>query len=323
MNAESRPAPTHFDPFLHDGELRQAYQLLHKAAWDDLDEALKQDPHGWLLPTILSSEDAAVETIILARYAEARPSGRSLSLLAGAQVRDAFTSRSAAKVDAQGGARGQAFESRLQQAELVLQQAIGLQPELADPWVHLLTTSRGLGTDLQELRSRFENAHSRVPFHPEACRQYLFSLSRRAGGSDTAMFDFARWLQAEAPPGSPAMVTLPTAHLEHALGSGTPLSLTEHLTRPETGAELTPALADFIRESPSQATPVDLLTLNTYALAMTVTDRETALLVRECFRRIDNRPTSYPWTLYENEKITAVFNEVQRAQLRSATRFAT
>ena len=173
-------------------------------------------------------------------------------------------------------------------------------------------------SDVRELRHRFENAHARSPFRPDACCQYLLGLSSQAGGSDDAMFDFARWIQSEASSGTPAMVTLPMAHLEYGMSGASRPNLTEHLTHPATVAELTPALAEYIWETPSRAGPQELPTLNAFALAMTVNDRDSANLIRECFRRIDNRPTAYPWTLYEDEEIPTVFTEAQRVQLRSA-----
>jgi hypothetical protein len=314
VTASTRSTPLHFDPFLGDAALRRPYRLLHGGRWDELDAALAEDPIGWPVPCLLASDDAAVETVILERYATARPSGRSLSLLGGALARDAFAARQRTTEAA--------FADALRRAEEIVVEAMRLAPELADPWVHHLAIGRGLGVDLRELRRRFEAAHDRAPFRPDACHQYLLGLSSRAGGVDSAMFDFAHWVLSEAPRGSPATAVLPTAHLEYGLSSDSPRSLTDHLTHPATAAELAPALADFIWHTPSETDPPQLPTLNAFALAMTVNDQESAFLVRECFRRIADRPTSYPWTLYHDEEIPAVFTEVKRVQLRQAERFA-
>lgn len=316
--------PDHFDPFLDDQYLRGVYQTLLAGRWKEFDEALDLDPESWLIEEILTSEDAAIETVVFRRYHDAVGSARSLSLLGGAQIRDAWNVLDAIGPDTEDdefNAIDGRFQDELLGAEATLQQAVRMRPALADPWVHLLESGRGLGIDLQELRTRFENAHSRVPFRPDACRQYLLGLSGRAGGADAAMFDLARWLQAEAPDGSGARLALPMAHLEHGLGESSQLSLTEHLSLEETVAELAPALASFLLATPAEAGPVELPVLNAYALAMTVSGAETARLMLECFRRIDNRPTSYPWSLYENEAIADVFAEIQRTQLRSAERF--
>lgn len=318
-SSHSRPVPSHFDPFLGDDRLRHAYQLLLSAAWDELTQELEGD--SWLLQSILTSDDAAVETIVFERLAQARPSGRTLALLGGALVRDAEIYLGGGRLPlAQPSPARRAAEALLEEAEETLAQAVRLRPALADPWVHLLASGRLLGLDLPELRARFENAHSRTPFRPDACRQYLLGLSARHGGSDDAMFSLARWICAEAPADSPARLVLPMAHLERGLGPGQ-TSLTEHLTLPDTIEELTPALAAFLAATPPEAAPAELLVLNAYGLAMTVESGRSAGLVQECFRRIDNRPTSYPWSLYHNEQITEVFAEVQRTQLRSVGRF--
>jgi hypothetical protein len=329
QNSQSKPVPTRFDPFLGDPGLRHGYHLLLSAAWDELVQLLEADADSWILQSILTSDDAAIETVIFRRLCEARPSARAYALLGGAQVRDAelmlntyrldpsFPNRI---VDNPPSNRTAEAEALLVQAEETLQQAIRLRPALADPWVHLLASGRLLGLDLPELRTRFENAHSRVPFRPDACRQYGLGLSARGGGSDTALFDFARWVAREAPASSAARLVVPLAHLEHGLGPA-PLSLTEHLALTATVGELGPSLGAYLEATPAGAGPAELAALNAFGLAMTIVDPMTAQLVQECFRRIDNRPTSYPWCLYENEEIPSVFAEVQRTQLRSVSRF--
>ncbi len=319
-----RSLSTRFDPFLGDRDLRRIYHQLHAGRWDEFVDALDSERQSWLLQWILTSDDAAVETVVFRRLHDALPSARTLALLAGAMVRDAWSLLDQITGDTTEDefvAIDNRFQDELTDAEELLQKAVLMRPALADPWIHLLNSGRGLGIDLQELRTRFENAHSRAPFRPDACQQYAFGLSARRGGADAALFDMVRWVQAEAPSYSPARMVLPIAHLEFGLGNSSGMTLTEHLSRPETVAELTPALEAFLRATPADAGPAELPTLNAYALAMTVADATTAQLTSECFTRIANRPTSYPWSLYENEDIAEVFAEVQRTQLRSAERF--
>lgn len=319
-----RGLPKHFDPFLDDTDLRQIYRLLLAAKWADFERALRNGPASWLVHTILTSEDAAIETIVFERLHAALPSARTLSLLGGARVRDAWgmlTAMDGEIADADLDALDERFQIQLTEAEETLQAAVREQPALAEPWVHLLSSGQGLGIDLQELRIRFENAHSRFPFHPDACRRYVLGLSSRGGGADPPMFDFARWVELEAPAGSPARVALPMAHLEYGLSGTSSVGLTAHLSAETTVAELAPALRSFLDATPSVARPSELGVLNAYALAMTVNGEATASLTAECFRRIDNRPTSYPWSLYEDERIVDVFAEVQRTQVRSAAKF--
>jgi hypothetical protein len=312
--------PTRFDPFLDDADLRRAYRALVDGRWDDFDKMLGQEHGGWLLRSILTSDDAAVETIVFRRFADARPSALALSLLGGALARDAMGVEAAAGgsgIAGRSAAAGDGPGPALADAERILRQAANAEPALADPWVHLLASGRGLGIDLGDLRTRYEQAHSREPFRADACRAYLLALRDK---SAPAMFDFAHWVEREAPPDSPAREVLPRAHLELGLSLAHGASLSAYLARPETAAELVPALASFLEAAPQPARPADLPTLSAYGLAMTVSNHPTARLTRECFRRIDNRPTSYPWSLYPGETITAVFAEVQRTQLHSADR---
>lgn len=320
----TRKEPAHFDPFYDDDQLRDAYHLLMAGRWNELDAALDSDPDAWVVERVLVSEAAAVETIVFEWYDRANRSARTSSLLAGAQIRDAWRMLDgiAADIsDAELDALDARFQASLNTAEEGLAEAIRLEPELPDPWVRLLESGRGLGSDLGELRTRFDNAHSRAPFRPDACEQYLLGLSTRGGGADPAMFDFAHWLEAQVEAASPARIALPMAHLEHGLGDDCNLSLTEYLTTDATVADLAPALERFLRATPRSASPAELPILNAYALAMTVTDPNTARLVKECFHRIDNRPTPYPWSLYVDERIVDVFKEIQRTQLRTAGRF--
>jgi hypothetical protein len=312
-----RPAPTHFDPFLDDVELRQGYRALVDGRWADFERALGTESGGWLLRSTLTSDDAAIETIVLQRFAEARPSGLALALLGGAKVRDALVPVTG--YDGRPRPRSE-VEAELAEAESVLERAVELEPSLADPWIHLLWSGWGLDVGVGKLRSRFEQAQGREPFRADACRAYLTGL--QAVGSPGAVLDFAHWVQSEAPPGSPARESLPRAHLELGRSLAHGASLTAYLSRPERIGDLVPALGAFLAATPEIAEPVHLPTLNAYGLAMTVVDDHSARLTRECFRRIDNRPTSYPWSLYPGETIPAVFGEAQRTQLRSADHHA-
>jgi hypothetical protein len=317
------PAPTstgaRFDPFLGDDDLRAVYRALLAGRWDEFLERMEADASGWLASSIITSDDAAIETIVFRHLVDARPSAMALTLLAAAQARDAWELVAAhPALDTVPSPLRHRFESRMVEAESLLHEAVQIRTDLIEAWVHLLSTGRGLRQDPRELRTRFEHVHSRSPFRPDATRHYLLALGRRGAGNESAQLDFARWVEAEAPAAAPARMALPAAHLERGLADD-PASSTRYLARPDTVIEIAKALTAYLEATPAVATPTELLPLNTFALAMTVEGRSTAALATECFRRIDNRPTSYPWSLYQ-EDIAAVFSEVQRTQLRSAAR---
>lgn len=322
MFTRSRPEPARFDPFLHDAGLRRPYQLLFSGAWEELDHAFETDPGSWMATSILVS-DAAIETDVFQFYVDAGPSPYALSLLGGAQLRDIPAVAGNGAGHPQRQTREQVMKQVLA-AERPLHAAIRLDPLLADPWVHLVTSGRRLRVNLRELRERFENASSRAPFRQDACREYLLGLNGRGGKGNEAMFDFVRWLLDVAPAGSGATLALPMAHLEHGLRGPTGISLDDHLALPATIAQVTEALAHYLEFAPSPIGPAELATLNAFALATTVHDRSSALLVQDCYARIDNRPTSYPWSSLPagDANVPAVFCRHQRLQLEAASRFA-
>lgn len=318
------------DPFLADRELRGAYRYLMDGDWRRLETFLATSPKAWLFTSIATSELVGIETIVFARWADVANSANARIFHAAGLIRDAFEKRAAfesvsrnstgfvseAETDR---AIGQ-FEVTLHEAERQLYEIVRERPGMADPWVFLLISGRGLGVRLEELRQRFDNAHSRDPFRPDACREYLEGLTDKWGGSQQAAFDFARWIEKEVPPDSPSRVVLPVAHIEHGLEErGT--RLTEYLNSAEVVSELVPALRSFLRATtPSRASTEDLAVLNAYALAISGDSADTAPLVTEVFERIMDRPTMYPWSLYQ-EGIAQVFHEIQADQLRFAGRY--
>ena len=139
------------------------------------------------------------------------------------------------------------FITKLSAAEELLYEVISERPAMAEPWVALLISGRGLQVDLDELRERFENVHSRDPFRPDGCRQYLQGLTKKWGGSNVASFDLARWLEQEAPPTSAAREALPMAHIERGLLQYGVSQLSAYLSQPEVVAELSNGLLRFLQ----------------------------------------------------------------------------
>ncbi len=322
-SAVELPRLDRLDPFLGDVELRTAYKALVDGDWARLERFLDVSPKSWMFGPIVTSEVVGLETITFERWVGFKASPRSRSFHAAVLVRDAFAAHRRA-IDA--GTNGQhqtdviRFTERLRNAEQILYEVVTDRPAMADPWVTLLITGRGLQVSLEELRERFENAHSRAPFRPDACRQYLQSLTKKWNGSNVATFDFAHWIENEAPPGSPAREALPTAHIEKGLLEQGRANLATYLMQPEVVAELATGLLAFLQGTASPAPTEALAVLNAYALAVIVEGESTARLAAETFARIDNRPTEFPWSIYADD-ITHVFSEIQADQLRYANRY--
>ncbi len=332
----SQPGPTsgrrldYFDPFMGDERMRRAYRNLVEGDWRSLEKYLDTSPVSWMFASAVTGETVGVETITFERWVDYSNSPRARTLLAAANIRDAYSRRrrfeQAVAASSEPPPRSDVdgtiavFEKALQDAENQLFAIIGSNVTYPDPWVFLLQTGRGLAVDLEELRQRFDNAHSRVPFRPDACREYLECLTDKWGGSLEASMDFARWVEDQAPPDAPARAALPIAHIECGLAQGGGAALAEYLNNDEVVVDLIPALSSFLRATGSTARTEELPVLNTYALALSADSPETASLLTEVFERIDDRPTEYPWNLYQ-EQVPEVFREIRNDQLRFASRY--
>lgn len=337
--------PDRFDPFLGDPDLRGAYQALTGGDWNRVERFLDTSNKAWLFNTIITGPVVDLEIVTFERWCRFKDGPRARTLLAAARIRDAFAAHGIDHAGA-GGTAGGLDETaedhngsrngsadgshqlapspdlvdRLVRAEDELFQVIAHNPTMPDPWVFLLASGRGLRLDLEELRSRFDSAHSLEPFRPDACRLYIQSLAEKWGGSDLATFDFARWVEQKAPPASPAREALPIAHIEYGLLQGGERALVNHLARPEVSSELMVSLLGFLRSTPRPAFTEVLGVLNAYALAISADGPETSRLLADTFHRIDNRPTVYPWSLYGSD-VTHAFTEIQAEQLKVADRY--
>ncbi len=327
------PAPRldRFDPFLGDVELRNGYRYLVDGDWRRLESFLDSSSKYWLFSSTVTSQLVGVETITFLRWMESTNSPRARCYHAAALIRDAYQVRAAVEsrvadpvFRAEYGDAEVARHSEdaiadchesLKQAERDLYDVIRHRPGLSDPWVFLLISGRGLGVRLEELRQRFDNAHSRDPFRPDACREYLEGLTEKWGGSQEATFDFARWIEQEAPADSPARMSLPVAHLEQGLLDGQGSKLAAYLNQESVVGELAGALESFLLATPPSGPTETLPVLNAYALAISADSSLTAHLMTEVFDRIAQRPTAYPWSLYK-ENIPEVFAEIQTDQRR-------
>lgn len=341
------PRPDRLDPFLADIELRTAYRSLVDGDFARLERFLDISAKSWMFGPIITGDIVGLEPVVFERWVEFTGSPRSRVFSAQVLIRDAFAARrrdldragdgavvaGARPVGVGGGQDGpdamvdgflsevdERFVTRLSAAEEILYETIGERPAMADAWIALLVSGRGLQVDLEELRERFENAHSRAPFRPDACRQYLQGLTKKWGGSSVATFDCARWIEDETPDGSPAREALPMAHIEKGLLEQGAAGLATYLVQPDVVAELATGLLRFLQAIPSPAPTEALGVLNAYALALTVDSRATARLMIETLARIDNRPTEWPWSIYADD-VADVFSEIQADQLRFASRY--
>ncbi len=213
------PKTHNFDLFRSDQALRSAYIQAVQGSWQHLDPFLDSRRDGWLVGELFGSDRSAIPTRVLAAWAAAAPSGRSLAFHGRALGRDAWAIRGRGygrDVDAIAWAP---FSAPLEEAERVLWQAVDVAPGSADPWIGLIVTARGLSLGRDEVVHRFNQAHGRDRFRPDACAQAMQGLCAKWFGSDDEMFGFARWDEAEAPADSAARMVLPMAHIERLVAA--------------------------------------------------------------------------------------------------------
>ena len=145
-------------------------------------------------------------------------------------------------------------------------------------------------------------------------------------GSHEAMFDFARWVDSNAPVDSAARSVLAFAHIERMFAEGfdDPELQAEpgfYLTQPEVSAEMNRAARSYLDATSATAEVAHLRPLNYYSVAVKPCDNESALLTRELFSRIGDRPTEMPWSYYADE-IGYRFAVVRQFRLSEADRMA-
>ncbi len=315
----SPPALPSFDFCLGDPDLRSGYDRLLTGDVAGFDAFCERREDDWLVITALLDDESNITTAHLGAWATAHPHGRSIGWLGRAEVKEAWAIRGTTYAEHVADEAWGPFHQGLQTAEATFGEAARVNPGSADPWIGLITAGLGLGRDLNVVLGHFNAAQARAPFRPDACHAALQALCDKWLGSHEEMFDFARWIDAEAPPASAARSVLPLAHLEYAQREASETrTLSWYLSKPDVSKELRIAARRFLDASPAIAEIQHLSTLNHYAMMLTPVDVETARLVEECIRRIAGRPTGGPWNRFGNpaQQYKSITNKVLR---RAAT----
>ncbi|MBV9096541.1 MAG: hypothetical protein JO079_00665 [Frankiaceae bacterium] len=136
------------------------------------------------------------------------------NMAAIAAMKTAWKIRTGARAEYVSRAQFNGFHAWLDGSEAHAYEAIRLDQADVVPYLTLVTTGRGLQLDLAELRTRFEAGRDRAPHHLELHRQMLQGLCAKWGGSDDAMFAFARSVADAAPDATGLAELVATAHVE-------------------------------------------------------------------------------------------------------------
>ncbi|MEM9467207.1 MAG: hypothetical protein AAGA90_17675 [Actinomycetota bacterium] len=307
-----------YDPAFGDPDLRAAVGHLIDGDWRFIERRFWTPHESWVLSTVLHDDQVDIPLARFEEWAAGSGSGLAVAHLGQAQISAAWKNHGEAGNITIASDR---FLDGMDRAEQTLADAVRLDPTIAEPWAGLLITARALRLPFADIENRFVNVHTREPFRFDACHQMMRAMSARGGGSHDAMFEFVRWLNAEAPAEATARSLLHLAHFEYALSDAEPgLTLTDYLTLPEVAAELHRAGHSYLRATPPTAGPQHLQALNLILLMVVPNDRLSGQIVRECIHRIDDRPTALPWSAWGDD-VHRRFHAVSDERLRAAELF--
>lgn len=305
MKLRRRQTTTNYDVFLGDEDARDAANALQEGDWIPTMALMRDTEDRSMRLSMITSEVVDLENFEV--WAEAHPTGLSLTMLAMRQMTDAWAigrskpsdGRSQDKID-------EDFRAQLQVADRTVARACGKDPDFADAWAAAIPIATGLGLGVQAAGGRFERAHKLVPFHRNATISMLRAHFARWGGSDEAMLAFARLVSAENPPNAAVQCVLPIAHLEYVSAHGRKLS---HFSRPENRDELKKVATQFLDAGvDGPAPPEQVEALNTFVAVLGRMHPVPEDLISSCVARIANRPTAVPWRRGENDLVAAYAN---------------
>jgi hypothetical protein len=313
--------PARLDPYRSDAEVREVANRLRSGDWAFAEDVLRRRSDSWLVSELLAADDSPVPLSAFEAWSSSSGSALSLALLGRAQVRAAWQIRGSLVAKKVPESAWEGFFSGLEVAERTLMESVNRDPSSSEPWVGLMRTARGLQLGRDELRERFDNAHSRHPFRPDACAAMLQGVCDKWGGSHDEMFAFARWIDADSEPDSAARAQLYIAHFEFFVvtpGSGKLAS--DYFGRPDVAAELASATESFLRVIPRETAARHLELLNMALLALEPVDARTASLVREVVERVALRRTPLPWAYYGGDG-GKLFSRTRKNKLAQCRRF--
>ena len=183
------------------------------------------------------------------------------------------------------------FHAWLDGSEEHAREAIRVDPSDVLPHVTLVTTGRGLQRGVGELVARFNAGRGCAPHHLELHRQMLQGLCAKWGGSDEAMFEFARSVAGAAPDSAGLAELVATAHVEawlEAQGSG------DHWRKPGVAEELQQAAARLGSDLPPNR--YNVTGRNMLALVWWKSRDKAAFLA--AVTAMDGVVTDWPWEMW-------------------------
>lgn len=290
-----QPHIEQFDRYYRDSALLRINELLRTQAWAEVVAIVSESPVPWFLQDRLIADGEPTPTVVFENWVARAPSALAFAMLARARTRDAWSVRGSGLASTVSPAARQQFLSMLNEAKQNALHSTELDPTSGAGWSALITIEKGLGNDMKTGHEYFLRAHAVSPFDPSACLARLNALTPRWGGTTEAMFAFAHWIQVDAPSGSAAQVALPWAHIDHALHSQPRGGSPAYLASEDVVVDINAGLGRYLDASPGWAPSPGLACLNSYIFVLSAQSMGQRELAKECLRRLDGRPTEFPW----------------------------
>jgi hypothetical protein len=185
------------------------------------------------------------------------------------------------------------FHEHLTEAERLLVEVTGREPDNAPAWDLRIANARGLELGTAEALRRYQRLAARHPHHYPAQSQILQQLSPKWGGSWDQMYEFARECAAAAPAGTVNPVLVAEAHIERWLNMPDVSHVTAPVRTAAARAELSEAAQRSVLHPAFRPGYRFYSAHSTFAMAFTV----AGLYAKSAphFRAAGRYHAQYPW----------------------------
>ncbi len=297
-SGEPAPDTPEFVTHLGDPEAERLEEALIKRDWATSREILTgAAPEERSYYLIVAAGTRGVEEWIDGPVRDEPDSALPLLIRGARMVSWAWEARGSGTSDTVSEDDWKVWFNRLRRAEDCLDEVVEREPGSAEAWRYLITLGRARQLSQEELHRRFAGLIEADPHHYYGHWQMQEGLMRKWGGSDEAMFDFAR-SRAAASPATHIPVLVPMAHLELCRGRSS-AELQEHLRQDEVVDDIWEASQLSVFHDDYQETLLTPIAWNHFAYALALGGQDEA--AASLFDVIEDEwITRSPWNSMSN-----------------------